>query len=79
MPTANIHGVKTHLSKLVGQAHAGQEIVIAKVGTSATRPIPTGKKQTRRSLGALAGRFSVPADLDAPLPDEAIQAFEGRS
>ena len=79
MPTANIHGAKTHLSKLVGQAHAGQEIVIARVGTSATRLIPTGKKQTRRSLGALAGRFSVPAGFDAFLPEEVMQAFEGRS
>ncbi len=33
----------------------------------------------RRSLGALAGRFGVPADFDALLPDEVIQAFEGRS
>ena len=33
----------------------------------------------RRSLGALAGRFSVPTDLDAPLPEEVMRAFEGRS
>jgi antitoxin (DNA-binding transcriptional repressor) of toxin-antitoxin stability system len=66
MPTTNIHGAKTRLSKLVGQASAGQKIVNARVGTSATRPMPAWKKQTRRSLGALAGRFSVPADLDAP-------------
>jgi len=32
MPTVNIHGAKTYLSKLVDQANAGQEIVIARVG-----------------------------------------------
>lgn len=79
MRTVNIHEAKTHLSKLVDQANAGQEIVIARAGKPVARLIPAGRRQTRRSLGALAGRFSVPADFDAPLPEEVIQAFEGRS
>jgi prevent-host-death family protein len=79
MLTVNIHEAKTHLSKLVEQAHAGQEIVIARAGKPVARLIPVGKQQARRSLGALAGRFSVPTDFDAPLPEEVTQVFEGRS
>lgn len=69
MRTVNIHEAETHLSKLVGQANAGQAIVIARVGKPVARLIPAGKQQTRRSLGALAGRFSLSADFDAPRPD----------
>lgn len=79
MLTVNIHEAKTHLSKLVDQANAGQEIVIARAGKPVAKLIPAGKRHTHRSLGALAGRFSVPADFDAPLPEEVIKAFEGRA
>jgi len=33
MPTVNIHAAKTHLSRLVELAAAGEEIIIAKAGT----------------------------------------------
>jgi prevent-host-death family protein len=32
MQTINIHAAKTHLSRLVEQAAAGEEIIIAKAG-----------------------------------------------
>ena len=31
--TVNVHEAKTHLSKLLDQAHAGQEIILAKAGS----------------------------------------------
>ena len=37
MKTVNIHEAKTHLSRLLAEVAAGQEIVIANAG-SATRP-----------------------------------------
>jgi hypothetical protein len=36
-----------------------------------------GPRQKRR-LGILAGKLRVPEDFDAPLPDEVIEAFQGR-
>ena len=39
---------------------------------SAARPHP------RRNFGSLAGKFSVPDDFDAPLPDDILSAFEGK-
>ena len=43
MRTVNIHAAKTHLSRLVEQAAAGEEIVIAKAGKPMARlaPLPT--------------------------------------
>ena len=38
-------------------------------------PPPTLQK---RVLGRLAGQLTVPAGFDAPLPDDVIDAFEGR-
>lgn len=32
----------------------------------------------RRELGRLKGRLEIPADFDAPLPDELLDDFEGR-
>jgi prevent-host-death family protein len=73
----NIHEAKTHLSRLVDEAASGREVVIAKAGRPMARlgPLPRRKGRT---LGALAGRFSVPADFDAPLPQEVLDDFEGR-
>ena len=79
MSTVNIHAAKTHLSRLVEEAAAGEEIIIAKAGKPLAKLVPLvpveGKK---RRLGLLAGRVTIPADFDAPLPNQVLDAFEGR-
>ncbi len=76
MSAINIHEAKTHLSRLVDQAAAGDEIVIAKAGKPLARLVPL-TQGSKRKLGIMAGKISVPADFDAPLPDETLAAFEG--
>jgi len=66
MLTINIHEAKTHLSRFVDQAAAGQEIIIARAGKPVARlaplvPLPVAP----RVLGLGRGRFSMPADFDA--------------
>jgi hypothetical protein len=39
---------------------------------------PLVNTQKKRRLGILAGQLRVPEDFDTPLPDEVIEAFEGR-
>jgi len=78
MRTVNIHEAKTHLSRLVEEASAGDEVIIAKAGKPVARLVPVKKVQRRRKLGVLAGKFTVPPDFDAPLPDEVIAEFEGK-
>jgi len=67
MPTVNIHAAKTHLSRLVELAAAGEEIIIAKAGTPLAKlgPLRPANRKKRR-LGILTGRLKVPADFNAP-------------
>ena len=74
----NIHEAKTHLSRLVDQAVAGQEIVIAKAGKPMVRLLPIVRDQPRVP-GSMQGRISLAPDFDAPLPDDLMAAFEGRA
>jgi prevent-host-death family protein len=78
MRTVNIHAAKTQLSRLVDAAAAGEEIIIAKSGKPLARLGPLYSARKKRRLGVLARKLRVPEDFDAPLPDEVIQAFEGR-
>jgi len=77
MRIINIHEAKTHLSKLVEEANEGKEVIIAKAGKPMARLIPVHSGRKDRKLGPLTGRFSIPADFDAPLPEELIALFEG--
>ncbi len=80
MRTVNIHAAKTHLSRLVEAAAAGEEIVIAKAGKPMARLVPLGeaKPAGKRTLGLLAGQFKVPEDFDTMFEDEIADLFEGR-
>lgn len=78
MRTVNIHAAKTQFSRLVEAAAAGEEILIAKSGKPVARLGPLSRPTRKRRLGALAGKLRVPEDFDAPLPEEVLDAFEGR-
>lgn len=76
MKTVNIHAAKTHLSSLVEEAAAGEDIVIAKAGKPMARLIAIDKPAFGRALGALKGRIHASADFDAPLPSDFLRHFE---
>ena len=77
METVNIHDAKTRLSNLIERVEAGEEIVIARAGRPVARLSPLTSRRGRRKLGALDGRFRIPEDFNAPLPDEILKAFSG--
>jgi prevent-host-death family protein len=77
--TVNLYEAKTQLSSLVERAARGEEVVIAKAGQPKARLVPLARPQPPRTPGAWKGRVVIAADFDAPLPDEVIAAFEGRS
>jgi prevent-host-death family protein len=54
----NVNGqeAKPHLSKLLEQAHSGQEIILAKAGKPYARLMPLAPESARRQPGRLAGR-----------------------
>ncbi len=77
MEKINIHDAKTRLSQLVERAEAGEEIVIARAGRPVARLAPLMPRGGPRKLGLLDGRFRIPDDFNAPLPEELLQAFFG--
>ncbi len=78
MRTVNIHAAKTRLSRRVDDAAQGEEIVIAKARRPVARLLPLGNAQPKRRLEGLAGKVKILEDFDAPLPDDILDAFEGR-
>jgi prevent-host-death family protein len=75
MKTVNIHAAKTHLSTLVEQAAAGEEIIIAKAGKPVARLVPIGKPDIRKTFGMFKDKIWVSDDFDAPLPPEVLKSF----
>jgi prevent-host-death family protein len=78
--TVNIHAAKTHLSRLVDAAAAGEEIIIARAGKPVARLVPLAAPHAgqKRRLGVLHGKAKIPPDFDAPLPDAVLDDFEAR-
>jgi antitoxin (DNA-binding transcriptional repressor) of toxin-antitoxin stability system len=65
---------KTHLSRLVARALAGEEIIIARGKTPVARiqPLPAPK----RGFGSMRGRATIDEAFFEPLPEEELTAWE---
>lgn len=74
----NTHEAKTQLSRLLKRVALGEEITIASRGKPVAQLVPIRTKKSHRKLGIFEGKFVVPDDFDAPLPDEVLDAFEGK-
>lgn len=75
MKQVNIQAAKTHLSQLVDEAAAGEEIVIAKAGKPVARLIAIPKPKVERKPGMWKGLIEVYDNFDDPLPPEIAEAF----
>ena len=73
----NLYDAKTHLSELVEQAAAGEEIVIAKAGLPRARLVPLTGGSGSRTPGVWQGQVWISDDFDAPLPPELLHGFSG--
>jgi prevent-host-death family protein len=79
MQTFNIHAAKTHLSRLVDAAAAGEEIIIARAGKPMARLVALAPERPERELGRFRGQIGrIPDSFDDPLPDDVLAQFEGR-
>ncbi len=74
----NTHEAKTQLSRLLRRVAAGEEIIIANRGVPVARLVPVSKRKPKRQLGAYGDTIWIADDFDAPLPDEILDAFEGK-
>ena len=77
----NVHDAKTHFSKLLDRAHAGEEIVLAKAGKPYAKLVPIGPETLPPRK---PGRFKhlrpdVPSGIwFEPLSEEELEAWEGK-
>lgn len=70
MKTVNVHEAKTHLSRLLERAHAGDEIVIAKSGVPYARLAPLPGRQPKRQAGTLKQYVEITKAFFEPLPPD---------
>lgn len=64
MKVVNVQQAKTHLSRLLEEAVAGDEIVIAKAGRPYVRLSPCVPENEARTLGGWEGKVWIGADFD---------------
>jgi prevent-host-death family protein len=69
MAQFTVHDAKTNLSRLIADALAGDDVVIARGNVPAVRLVPV-KPHGRRAFGALKGKITIDARFDEPLPSD---------
>lgn len=72
----NVREAKTHLSRLLDKAHAGEEIILGKAGKPYARLVPL-EPAPKRELGFMPGHLDD-CFFD-PLPEEELAAWEGKA
>ena len=76
MPTVNVHEAKTHLSRLLAQVEAGEEVTIARNGKPVARLVAYKPRGARRP-GAFKGKVMIDDSFFDPLPEEELGLWEG--
>jgi len=69
----NVHEAKTHLSRLLEQAHAGEEIILTKAGKPYARLVPLAEPAPVRRAGRLRGILGD--EFFAPLSEDELLAW----
>jgi prevent-host-death family protein len=77
MTVVNIYDAKTQLSKLIEEAAAGRDVVIARGGKPVARLTRLDSPKRKLRFGLLKGKIKIAEDFDAPLPGEILSQFEG--
>jgi prevent-host-death family protein len=76
-----IHEAKTNLSRLIAEAEAGREIVIARGSTPVAKIVPLTPPPTSRQLGWLrndsGGRDPLAYGFWDPIPDVDLALWSG--
>ncbi len=75
MQRVTIHAAKTHLSRLIEAALAGEDVVIARGSTPVVRLVPIAKQTFQ--VGLLAGQLGMGPDFLAPLDEAELDLWEG--
>ncbi len=79
MDPINIHSAKTQLSKLIDAAERGEEVIIARAGEPVAKLVALQNQRPSRKAGSMKGLFEVPESFFDPLPEDILDAFEGKA
>lgn len=75
-----IHQAKSTLSQLVKRASEGETILIGAYGHASAKLVSVDAvPQPKRIIGSMKGILTVPDDFDSPLPNDLLDAFEGKA
>jgi prevent-host-death family protein len=74
MAQFSVHDAKTNLSRLIADALAGGEVVIARGNVPVVRIVPVNPRG-RRCFGALKGKITVGPCFNEPLPDDELEGW----
>jgi prevent-host-death family protein len=72
----SIHEAKTHLSRLIERAEAGEEVVIARGKTPVARLVGIAAPKVERKFGAMKGQARVTPAFFEPLPEDELDGWE---
>lgn len=73
MKTVNVQEAKTHLSRLIEIAAAGEDVILGKHGKPMARLTAYAPQTEERPLGGFESKIRIAADFDAD--DERINAL----
>jgi prevent-host-death family protein len=71
----NVHEAKTHLSRLLDDVHAGEEIILAKAGRPYAKLVPL-ERPPQRELGFLPELRGLGDAVLEPLDEDELGAYE---
>ena len=79
MIVVNIHEAKAKLSEYLEAVARGERVVICRRNqpVAELRAVEAARTSPRR-IGLARGKFQVPRSFFEPLPDDLLDAFEGR-
>jgi prevent-host-death family protein len=66
----NIYEAKTHFSKLVARAEAGEEITLTRHGRPVARLAPLAQHEAARTPGAWRGRVVIGEGFESFTPED---------
>ncbi|MDR3427763.1 type II toxin-antitoxin system prevent-host-death family antitoxin [Silvimonas sp.] len=74
MAQFSVHDAKTNLSRLIADALAGGEVVIARGSVPVVRLVPV-EPVGCRVFGALKGKIALDASFHEPLPEDELDGW----
>jgi antitoxin (DNA-binding transcriptional repressor) of toxin-antitoxin stability system len=80
MSSITVRQAQTDFLRYLDRVSQGESFVLTKDDkpVAELRPVDAHRSQ-RRPIGLAKGTFSIPAEFFDPLPEETVEAFEGKT